>query len=312
MLTKRKNQLLERRKALLQIIYENSENGISKLNIRKKLKDEDFCFSNKTVDRDLRAFQDNSTITTVLDKSSNQKKYKIENLENAQLFNDFTDAIEKFYHEAKKIPNQISRGIEPTIAKYISGARDYNSDVSFRMSTVLLAMLENYSIEFNYTKYGETSISDRIIEPYHLRLKDNLWYLVGKEPDTGLIKVFGLDRITNLKLTDDQFKRDPNFNPQAYFKNYIGIYTNEGRNPELIKIKVWGDFIKRLKSLPLHESQKTESEAQDQIIITLNVVPNTEFYTEILKLRNYAAILSPDSVKNKMREFLNNMLKAYE
>lgn len=301
-------ELLERRKALLELL-KGIKYPISKKKIREELKD--FNFSEKTLNRDLKEYKKLLTIIRIEVDGKKVNGYKISDVGVDEEELDFTlDEEIQLLDEA--LSQMLLHHKSGKSTDYMSGGRGANAGGSFWMSKIMMAMLDTYSIEFNYTKYGETSISDRIIEPYHLRLKDNLWYLVGKEPDTGLIKVFGLDRVSDMELSNDQFKRDPNFNPQAYFKNYIGIYTNEGRNPELIKIKVWGDFIKRLKSLPLHESQQIIEEKADHIIITLKVVPDTEFYTEILKLRNYAAILSPEPVKIEMKKLLTNILKAYE
>jgi hypothetical protein len=223
----------------------NTRNGITKNEILSCLREMDVDISTKTLDRYLERIVEFVPLTTgFTDGVTGYGKCKTYCI-------DDTDYNRKFVTEFLTIVAVEtlvkSKTSGARIFDYMSGGRGPLAGGSFWMITIIKAMLESKEIEFNYTKYGETRGEKRVIEPYHLRLKDNLWYLVGKEPDTGSIKVFGLDRITNLKLSDDQFKRDPNFDPQAYFENYIGIYTNEDRNPELITIKVWGDFIKRLK-----------------------------------------------------------------
>jgi predicted DNA-binding transcriptional regulator YafY len=311
MLNSKEYELLIRRKALLELL-KSREYPISKHEIREQL--DDFNFSDRTLDRDLKEYKQFLTITRIEVSGKHVNGYKIlnEGVDEEEL--DFTldEEIQTLDEALSLMLLRYKLGEKSKSTDYMSGGRGAYAGGSFWMSKIMMAMRENYCIKFNYTKYGETAITNRIIEPYHLRLKDNLWYLVGKETSTGFMKIFGLDRVSDLKLSDNQFTRDPAFDPQAYFKNYIGIYTDEGRNPEKITINVWGDFIKRLKSLPLHESQQITEETADYIIITLNVVPNTEFYTEILKLRDKASILSPASVKNKMKEFLTRMLMGYE
>jgi len=203
-------------------------------------------------------------------------------------------------------------GKNSDVNDYISAGKGSHSGGYAWLSLLFEAMFGQHQITFNYTKYGESNPSMRVLSPYHVKLNDNVWYIIGKQENTNEIKVFGLDRVTELSILDIPFIRDPEFDPQEYFKNYLGVFTEGNRTPQLIELEIKEPFASRLKSKKLHDSQEILEETEGSMKIRVNVVPTSEFYTEILKLRSGARILSPEPVKNRMKEIVLEMMMGYE
>jgi len=204
----------------------------------------------------------------------------------------------------KKLPNN-------NIGDYLNGGKGNQSGGYYWLPKIGQAMIDSCQITFNYRKYGEQQSTPRVLRPYHLKLSDNVWYVLGKE-ETELFKIFGLDRVSDLQVTRDDFDRDEGFKPQLYFQNHIGVFIEGNRNPELITLEIKEPFASRLKSKKLHDSQEILEVMEDGVKISVNVVPTSEFYTEILKLRYGARIISPEPVKTRMKEILRQMIEGYE
>jgi predicted DNA-binding transcriptional regulator YafY len=137
------------------------------------------------------------------------------------------------------------------------------------------------------------------------------WYLIAQDSKDGAIKIFGLDRISNLEISASRFEYPNSFNAEEKFKHAFGIISGE-EPPE--KIQLWltreqGNYI---KSLPLHASQKIISESNTEVIVELYVCPSHDFMMELLSMGANVKVLEPESLKKKIREKLLDAVELYK
>ena len=90
---------------------------------------------------------------------------------------------------------------------------------------------------------------------HHRSDVDNTFFAVAQDPEDSVFKTFGLERITNLKITRKRYKHPNNFDAEEKFKYSFGIITNEIK-PEKIKLWLSHEQANYIKTLPLHHSQK--------------------------------------------------------
>ncbi|MCD5969328.1 WYL domain-containing protein, partial [Riemerella anatipestifer] len=99
------------------------------------------------------------------------------------------------------------------------------------------------------------------------------------------------------------------YEPQKAFENSFGIIAPNGEEPQEIVLSFdWhqGNYI---KALPLHPSQKIVSETNDELVISVFLVPTYDFEREILSYGDRVRIVEPKSFKAKIKSEVKSMLK---
>lgn len=103
-----------------------------------------------------------------------------------------------------------------------------------------------------------------------MRRDGTLWLFATKGPlaetgnhDMSAWRVYGLDRITSLKVTDVPFKMPKDFDVERIFSQSYGIYfPRPGQKPVTIRFKVTDEEARYLRDLPVHRSQVEEARGQ--------------------------------------------------
>jgi predicted DNA-binding transcriptional regulator YafY len=169
--------------------------------------------------------------------------------------------------------------------------------------TLIDAVKRSLKIDFSYSKFSNGTESNRILEPYTIKEYRGRWYVVGREPD-GLIKTFGLDRIENLNVTSSKFKRDPNFDMVEKFRYSFGIYSSEEYPVEDIILSFDAEDGGYLKSVPLHASQEIIKDTPEEFTIKLRLRVTADFIMEIMSRSWSLRVISPDSLRLRIRSIL--------
>ena len=182
----------------------------------------------------------------------------------------------------------------------------------------LIRAIKNSLItEFFYRKYDNTSAYTRRVEPYALKEFKNRWYLLAKEIDghaeeRGLIKTWGLDRIQKLIITRENFKKDTKYNIEKEFENSFGIYSDRSKKVEEVILSFSPMGGKYNDSFPLHESQETLIDNEQEFRIRLKVKITYDFIMELLSQSQSMKVISPEHLKIKMMNIYQEAIKRFE
>ncbi len=95
-------------------------------------------------------------------------------------------------------------------------------------NTLSAAVLHQHEIAFAYRKPGDTKKSARRVRPYHLAHRENLWYLIGHDLERDALRTFALPRIADVTNTKTPFTRPPDFSPEKFFANALGVLGGTG------------------------------------------------------------------------------------
>jgi predicted DNA-binding transcriptional regulator YafY len=172
------------------------------------------------------------------------------------------------------------------------------------------AIRSRQAVSLQYTKFlAETSV--RQVQPYFLKQFRKRWYLMAKDSKDDCLKSFGLDRMTEVRAVSAKFLDDIVPNGNDLFRNVIGLNHSD---LEPVEIRLWSEYHNAhyLRTLRLHPSQRELGDKYNGILFELNVVPNYEFFQEILRMSSHVRILSPASVRIQMKEMLLKMLSEYK
>lgn len=172
-------------------------------------------------------------------------------------------------------------------------------------------MLENRIIEITYQSYWKEEANTFTIEPFCVKVFKQRWYIVARSPCYDTMMIYALDRIQNLQVTDIPFDYPSNFDPQSFFEFSFGIVVDSTCDIEKIRIKVYDKKCQYIKALPLHYSQREVEKTNSYSIFEYLLKPTYDFYQELLSHGDEIEVLSPISLKEQMKEIVNNMSRYY-
>ena len=181
------------------------------------------------------------------------------------------------------------------------------------VQTILEAIDKKRGIECDYYSFNKKSVKQQKLIPYFLRTWENRWYLVA-EPDNHHHgqSVFALERMDNIRLTEEKMLPSKNITADEYFDGSFGVNHSDDQKPEKILIMVYNTQVEYVKALPIHESQK-EIEATDEwSIFEYRIIPCFNFYQQLLWHREKIEILEPQSVRDEMKKIVENIQKLYK
>ena len=176
------------------------------------------------------------------------------------------------------------------------------------LDIIIRAIKTNYRLHIGYKKF-EAEGYERVVCPYALKLFRQRWYLLALN-DEGQMRIYALDRVTMLELTDNVFEMPVDFSAQAYFSEYFGVLTdNTPMAHVVVRAHKW--MANYLRTLPLHPSQRELESTPDYTDFSFDIRPTSDFLGELLRHSDGIEVLQPQDLREKMRQMIVEMLKRY-
>ena len=163
------------------------------------------------------------------------------------------------------------------------------------LTAIMQAMEDGKELEIVYGKYSSDSSETLHVQPFAVKEHEKRWYLVAfcheragadrRNDDINAWRVYGLDRITSLQVTDVTFRMPKDFDVDGIFSQSYGIYfPKAGQKPVTIRFKVTDEEARYLRDLPIHRSQVEENAAKgDGRIVRIRVIPNMNMTMEFCR-----------------------------
>ena len=181
------------------------------------------------------------------------------------------------------------------------------------LSVAIRSIKEGRMLEVNYQSFKKDAPEDYLLEPYCLKEYKRRWYLfackhgIDKEPHN-----FALDRMNSAVVSERPFTVPKGFDAQEFFSTRYGVLKYADEKPESIRLKVAASQVKYLRSLPLHSSQQEVETTQDHSVFSYHLIPNFDFVHDVLYYGGDIEVLSPASLRKRMREEAGKITMHYE
>lgn len=184
------------------------------------------------------------------------------------------------------------------------------------------AMRRNHVLNITHQGFGKPDPSTFDIEPYFLKVVKRRWYVLARSPyyskrnkergikPSDVYLVYALDRISDIQDTGKTFKMKKNFDVHSYFEGCCGVITSN-ESPQKIVLRAYNGFADYLRTLPLHESQREIGGDDESTFFEYHLKPTFDFYQLVLAQGDQVEVLGPESVRDEMRNFAQNMLNYY-
>lgn len=180
------------------------------------------------------------------------------------------------------------------------------------ISIILQAIKQKTGLCIYHKKFWEEQNTERNVVPYFLKEFKNRWYLVARDEIDGLIKTFGLDRITEVYPKKIINAAQDRMKAENIFTNAYGIICPGDEEPETIRLSFTADQAVYIKSLPLHKSQEIISETKSHSVFELTVYITHDFIMELLSYGEELKVLQPKSLIRTLKKSYTNAIKQYD
>ncbi|MBQ7128704.1 MAG: WYL domain-containing protein [Clostridia bacterium] len=216
----------------------------------------------------------------------------------------------------KKLESLCSKNLAESLQRQVYIAdriKNMNESIYKIIDDIQTAINSHKMIEFKYIKY---SVSDKNvfkkdgavykISPYALMLSEQYYYLLGYDSEDKIFKHYRVDKIFNIRITDensDGEKEFENIDLAKYEKRFFSMF---GGKIEKIKLLVDNDLI----GVIIDKFGKNNiimkiDENHFQIIVDIAVSP--QFFGWLTSFSGKIKVLSPKSVKDDFLEHLINV-----
>jgi predicted DNA-binding transcriptional regulator YafY len=174
---------------------------------------------------------------------------------------------------------------------------------------IIHAIQNLYLLEFTHQKHWEDTSTQREVKPIAIKESQQRWYLVALDKKDDTVKTFGLDRITDLKITDTKFK-PISYNVEKEFKHALGVETYAPAEKVVLEFSnKQGNYI---KTFPLHESQRIVEETNDTVLLEIYIHTTNDIIMELLKYGRNVKVVAPKSLVATMKERIAEMENLYK
>lgn len=296
------SELLQKYLWLVQTFIRAGERGLCLEEVYNRWEDRfDSSYSRRTFNNHREAIEEIFGIHIGCNRSTN--RYFIEysddvsdeNAETAWLINTFT------------VNNMLSLGKERLSGRV--SVEDIPSGHTY-LTSVMEAMTANEEIVIDYHKYTSAEVERFTLRPYAVKEVSKRWYLVAFCIERDALRVYGLDRVTSLKLTGRKFKMPRNFDVDELFAVSFGIYLPEGK-ARTITFKATAKEARFLHDLPIHHSQTEVAKDEDTVTFEIFVCPNTDLIMEFCRRGSRIEVLSPADVRDAVASELAKAARQY-
>ena len=168
-----------------------------------------------------------------------------------------------------------------------------------RFNMIKAAILNKNRIEFvYYNSNGEKS--KRVVEPLQIWFKDKSWYLIAYCKMKQDYRVFKIQRIKEIKILEEHFKRELQQEKKEEKYNFRNI-TLELEIRKEMAYRVYDEF----------EDSEITKKDDGSFIVNVEYPENEWVYGYILSFGEYVKVLSPERAKRIIKDKIEKTLKNY-
>ena len=218
------------------------------------------------------------------------------------------DELKKWMLDSFAVGNLIGENLslkDRIVVDQIPSGRDH-------LTTILEAMKQNCVVNIEYKAFVYSRSFKIPVEPYCVKLHENRWYMLGHNLSKDTIRLYGLDRIESVEITDKEYRLPKGFPASEFFYNYFGIVADARIKPERIVLRADKNHTPYLKSLPLHHSQRLIEDNGEYADFELYLAPTYDFVMKLLQVGAMIEVISPLSLRKTMKGWISDMNELYK
>ena len=205
-----------------------------------------------------------------------------------------------------KTANHLER-IVHAFAPLQRGAGSY-AEKNNQLQALKKALLLQFTVDISYKKPEARKASTYRVDPYALLLHQYGLYVVGYSHRTQAERLFAVDRIKEVELTEDRFEIPPAYSAVDRYAQQFGLIDEQ---PQEIKIRFSPAVAHLMIERQWHSSQRVKKLKDESVEVTFRAGGLDEIAWWVLSWGKEAKVLSPPKLVAIVTEQLTKSLKRY-
>jgi len=178
------------------------------------------------------------------------------------------------------------------------------------LGTLFNAIVYQRVLLVSYQPFELPEPGDVVMHPYYLKQYNGRWFLFGYNPDSDRSDWnLALDRIKNIKESDEPYIENQRIDWQEYFEDMIGVTKPRPGHTEEVILHFRGRTGFYIQTKPLHGSQKSQWLDSDTLEVRLDVMINYELERLILSYADSVVVVKPMSLRERILQRLRHSIE---
>ena len=199
---------------------------------------------------------------------------------------------------------------EKTISRYVKAHGD---ESLWMLARLYFASIEKKAVVFKYLSRSEKKIKEYTVLPYHIVFRGNNLYLACRNLDTGIDVLFILSKIEpcSLKVKDGEIEFPSVPAVEELFSKSLGAFIGKKQKVVIRYTKNVSFYISDIIDCVDPKIKPLTSGGYD-FEASFEVADDLYLCKQLFTCGKEAEIVSPASLRVKMKEMLNESLGMYE
>jgi len=223
----------------------------------------------------------------------------------------FHDSIDSVFKKIQStLPPQALRYLDQMQSVFHVGIKPYKDYAQFRniLTQVNQAAMERRQVEMVYHSLHRKEKTLRKVDPYKVWFYDGTIYLIGLCHLREEVRMFVLDRVKMLKITDERFMIPNDFSLDDFMRDSFKVMHDELYT---VKVRISPGWARWVSEKIWHESQKTKKMPDGSMEMIFQVAGLDEIKRWILSFGPEAFVLEPEKLKEMVHKDLSRNLAQY-
>jgi predicted DNA-binding transcriptional regulator YafY len=213
--------------------------------------------------------------------------------------------------------NKVAAALPPQGHEYVRGMEQIFSvglgpHKSYRqhkntIDTISQAIDKRRTAQMRYYSASRDQTSRREVDPYHLWFAGGGLYLIAYCRLRKDVRLFAVERIRSITLTDHPYQMPLGFNVQEYVQDALNVMRGRRIEVELLFSKKAAAWV---RDKTWHPSQETTSLKDGRLKMTLKVADNDELVGWILSFGGQVKVLRPEALRERVKAEAHTILKS--
>ncbi len=162
------------------------------------------------------------------------------------------------------------------------------------------AVMDHEEVEFLYLGLHDDIPLKRHVEPFHLMVRDGMWYLFTHDLEAQDTRNFCLLRMQEFRGLGKYFEKgERHVHPETRLQHSIGIFS--GDKPELVHLRLNKLGARLLSERSFHPTQKITRAPDGQHELTMHVHITPELERWVMNYWSEVEVLAPVSLREQIQ-----------
>ena len=169
------------------------------------------------------------------------------------------------------------------------------------------AITQARTVQMRYYSASRNTTTRREVDPYRLWYAGGGLYLIAYDHRRREVRLFAVDRVRSLTVTDHPYQMSLGFDLDAYVQDALVIMRGRPIEVEIVFSKVTAAWA---KDRIWHPSQQTTPLKDGRLRMTLQVADTRELVGWILSFGGGVRVVSPKTLREKVKEEARKILRV--